>query len=89
MESTVDLILKGHFESLKEKANSQSLEDKNEIFHLLFDIESYLKNRDDVEAKDLLKRFERLNHQNLTFKKKPMKKATGRQKKSSEKRKAG
>jgi len=89
MESTVDLILKGHFESLKEKANSNSMEDKNEIFQLLQDTEYYLKQKEDEEAKDLLKRFEQLNQQNLTFRKKPMKKAMGKQKKSSGKRKAG
>lgn len=56
MGSTVDLILKGHFEELKEKYGSAR--NNLQIKELLGDINRYLSQQKDNEAKALQNRLE-------------------------------
>lgn len=85
MESTIDLILKGHFETLKEKANSQKLTSASEanLIATLHEVADYLKNDDEKEAKRLRNKVMNLlylleQNESIKMQRKPMKKAGGK-----------
>jgi len=98
MESTIDLILKGHFENIKTQINEATtqISDNKGLRQLLKDIASYLENQKSEEALQLLHKLndqlniieeKRLNKA-LKAKKKPMQRAGKKQKERSN-RKAG
>lgn len=93
MESTIDLILKGHFENLKEKANSHKITFPSEanLITTLREVADYLRQNDGKEAKsqrdkvlDLLQLLEQ--NESVQVKRKPMKKAGGKKVKQEDRK---
>lgn len=85
MESTIDLILKGHFENLKERVNSQKLTLTSEVnlIETLKEVDQYLQVDNGKEAKRLRGKVVDLLHlleqnESMNLKPKPMKKAGGK-----------
>ena len=93
-ESTIDLILKGHFENLKQRANNESIQPvTDELREVLNEILDYLKGTNDQKSKDLYQRLIEIlpaldkNTDNiLAAGKKPMKKAGKKKNQGAQKR---
>lgn len=92
MESTIDLILKGHFETLKERANRQYAGSSTlSLTDTLTEMADYLSKDDSKKAlrlrakvMDLLQAIE--GQMPMKMEKKPMKKAGGKQSKKQDRK---
>jgi len=96
MESTIDLILKGHFDTLKERVNNNSVKSQRaeDLKTLLKDVVDYLEQTGDKKAAELRKRLVELMSEDsfssevlFDLGKKPMQKA-GKKKSTKDQRKA-
>lgn len=83
-DSTVDLILKGHFDNLKRDVNKDLLPDRS----ILEDVKRYLSKQKDPEAQTLLNRISGYEKQPL-LDKRPMQRAGKSANNVGENKKAG